>query len=497
MNFFFVIYLNVFSINCNVNCKAEQETMRKLLETLSKDEDISQKSESESESESKSSKIKIIFDTDIGTDIDDSLALLMLLHLPSEDYELLGITTVYGYTHLRAEIADRIIKAYYSTKSEKPPPVTPGCQRPLGTHRAVWHTNTEGIPLFTTKQIETIQKRSPYFIGEHSEKNLDFADVQKSLLTQSGALIRRVISDSEKEDYKKQGFVRTTEAADWIIQTVKKHPHEVTLLCLGALSNVALALRKAPEISKLIKNIVYMGFGNPVRQEAVPKNLINTFPFEFQTGEKEDQNKFTKPNVLHCFYPNHNISSDTLAATIVFSNPDLKIKVINDTVTNRVWWTGDHTNALLNASYSQSELDAMGDDSETEKKGEQKKKVEEANTKQPEENRVVGTLLKVWFYYRSSMFYRKVRGTCPHDALSTAEAVYPGKFVKYVKGRVMIHEWAGFVSFVLDSNGNHEIGMEVDKDQFLKFFSENLVKEENGVDVKEEAANFVKNDINS
>jgi hypothetical protein len=35
-------------------------------------------------------KPKIIFDTDIGSDIDDSLALLLLLHLPEEEYELLG-----------------------------------------------------------------------------------------------------------------------------------------------------------------------------------------------------------------------------------------------------------------------------------------------------------------------------------------------------------------------------------------------------------------------
>jgi inosine-uridine nucleoside N-ribohydrolase len=33
--------------------------------------------------------------------VDDALALLMLLHLPKEDVELLGITTTYGYTQVR------------------------------------------------------------------------------------------------------------------------------------------------------------------------------------------------------------------------------------------------------------------------------------------------------------------------------------------------------------------------------------------------------------
>jgi hypothetical protein len=43
-------------------------------------------------SEAKEKKpIKIIFDTDIGTDVDDALALLMTLNLPKEDVEILGL----------------------------------------------------------------------------------------------------------------------------------------------------------------------------------------------------------------------------------------------------------------------------------------------------------------------------------------------------------------------------------------------------------------------
>jgi len=39
-----------------------------------------------------------------------------------------------------------------------------------------------------------------------------------------------------------------------------------------------------------------------------------------------------------------------------------------------------------------------------------------------------------------------------------AEAIYPEKFVGYVRGHVMVHEWAGFTSFVPDPNGPHRIG---------------------------------------
>lgn len=45
---------------------------------------------------------------------------------------------------------------------------------------------------------------------------------------------------------------------------------------------------------------------------------------------------------------------------------------------------------------------------------------------EPAEAEVVGNLLSVWLYYRSSIFYRDVNGTCPHDPLTTAEALYPG-----------------------------------------------------------------------
>ena len=35
--------------------------------------------------------------------------------------------------------------------------------------------------------------------------------------------------------------------------------------------------------------------------------------------------------------------------------------------------------------------------------------------KEPPESVVVGTLLKNWLYYRTSIFFKDVTGTCPHD----------------------------------------------------------------------------------
>jgi hypothetical protein len=83
--------------------------------------------EAAAEAQENEGPVRVIFDTDIGTDgmlsvlcapcavvmrathlpsagvggaVDDALALLMLLHLPKEDVELLGITTTYGYTQV-------------------------------------------------------------------------------------------------------------------------------------------------------------------------------------------------------------------------------------------------------------------------------------------------------------------------------------------------------------------------------------------------------------
>ena len=48
-------------------------------------------------------------------------------------------------------------------------------------------------------------------------------------------------------------------AANLIIDLVRQHPHEVTIIAVGPLTNLALALRLAPDIEPLVKQIVTMG----------------------------------------------------------------------------------------------------------------------------------------------------------------------------------------------------------------------------------------------
>src|ERR1700684_4246319 len=54
--------------------------------------------------------IPVIFDTDIGDDIDDALALALALQSPELDVK--GITTVFGDTQRRGQLARYLLKVF-------------------------------------------------------------------------------------------------------------------------------------------------------------------------------------------------------------------------------------------------------------------------------------------------------------------------------------------------------------------------------------------------
>jgi inosine-uridine nucleoside N-ribohydrolase len=78
-------------------------------------------------------KIRVILDTDIGDDIDDAIALCFALGSP--EFDVLGVTTVYGDVQTRARIARRMLQV----AGRADVPVIPGCERPLGFD---YHTGT-------------------------------------------------------------------------------------------------------------------------------------------------------------------------------------------------------------------------------------------------------------------------------------------------------------------------------------------------------------------
>jgi len=83
-------------------------------------------------------------------------------------------------------------------------------------------------------------------------------------------------------------------AVDLIIETVKAHPHEVTILCTGPMSNLAMAITKAPEIKPLIAEVIAISgaFG------------LNRYAFANATGDtpQSEWNVYVDPEAAKIVY---------------------------------------------------------------------------------------------------------------------------------------------------------------------------------------------------
>ncbi|HTS11298.1 MAG TPA: nucleoside hydrolase [Candidatus Limnocylindrales bacterium] len=178
------------------------------------------KAEAASETDAKGSAEKIIIDTDIGDDIDDAFALALALRGP--ELQILGVTTTFGDTEARAKIADRM----------------------LG------EDGREDIPVA---------------VGEPTP--------QKSILTQRA--------------YGEGGhFARKShpKATDFILEQIRRHPGQITLVAIGPLMNVGAVIDKDPDTFRKLKRVVMMGgsvergYGDPYAPPTPPQpewNILN------------------------------------------------------------------------------------------------------------------------------------------------------------------------------------------------------------------------------
>jgi len=138
-------------------------------------------------------KAKILFDTDIGTDIDDAWALAFIVaHSP---FDLLGVTITNANTPVRAKVACKMLYA----------------------------TGRDDVPVAVGRKT---------------------ADTNEYQYTWA-------------EDFTAKRPI-ATPAADFIVETVKKYPGEVTIVAVGPLENLADALRKEPNLGKYVKRVVLM-----------------------------------------------------------------------------------------------------------------------------------------------------------------------------------------------------------------------------------------------
>lgn len=155
---------------------------------------------------------RILLDTDIGTDVDDACALALCLQSP--EIELLGISIVSGDVETRGQIALRMLEA----AGRRDVPVALGAREPiLGPSRFGWF-GYEG---------KGVLERFP-------------------------------------------GRLAPASVPAWQLlgERILAHPGAVTLVPIGPLTNVALALKWFPEIRGALREIVMMGGNARVGPEA-------------------------------------------------------------------------------------------------------------------------------------------------------------------------------------------------------------------------------------
>ena len=138
----------------------------------------------------------VIFDTDIGTDIDDAYALAALIHRP--ELQLLGVTTVSGDAVARARLAAKLL--------------------------AVAGGDWVALPVYAGTSGSTQYMKQVEWANGFSAPNLH----------ESGGV-------------------------EFMRREINARPGEVTIIAVGELTNVAALLDSDPRIAKKIRAIALMG----------------------------------------------------------------------------------------------------------------------------------------------------------------------------------------------------------------------------------------------
>ncbi len=156
---------------------------------------------------------KIIFDTDFGmVPQDDAFALMLALRSP--EVEILGVTTVAGNFSVEQATADALRLLEIAGRSD--------------------------IKVYRGADMPLLHEKSEYATKHHGEWWSD-----ASPKTPPGGFAKNK--------------AEAVGAVQFIIDTVNAYPGQVTLMAIGPLTNVAMALRLEPGLSRKVKRIYIMG----------------------------------------------------------------------------------------------------------------------------------------------------------------------------------------------------------------------------------------------
>lgn len=142
---------------------------------------------------------KVILDTDIGTDVDDALALAALMG--SKEVDLIGITTVYGDVRLRSAIAMHLCSLV-----NRDIPTFAGEDKTI-SGREVWVSGSEG------KNYENLASFTP----------------------------------------------QITSAVDFLVNAVVSQPKSIDVIAIGPLTNIARAIQTNLDFVEKVKRVWIMG----------------------------------------------------------------------------------------------------------------------------------------------------------------------------------------------------------------------------------------------
>ena len=165
---------------------------------------------------------KIIIDTDPG--VDDAMAIFLALQSPELD--VIGLTTIFGNVH--TELATTNALRLLEIADRNDIPVAQGAEHPIA--------GPFGGPV-------------PFVHGDDGQGNAHLPPPSTMAVPEP--------------------------AAELIIEEVMAFPGEITLVPIGPLTNIALALRLEPRIAKNVREVVIMGGNAIVPGNATPAAEAN------------------------------------------------------------------------------------------------------------------------------------------------------------------------------------------------------------------------------
>jgi inosine-uridine nucleoside N-ribohydrolase len=166
---------------------------------------------------------RIILDTDPG--IDDALALFLALASP--DVQLEAVATVSGNVHV--DITTRNALALLELAGRGDIPVARGCDRPLVRQPVI----------------------ADYVHGRNGLGEVSLPEPRTRAIA--------------------------AHAVDVIVEKIMASPGEITLVPIGPLTNVALAVRREPRIAQYVREVVIMGGALRVPGNVTPVSEFNIY----------------------------------------------------------------------------------------------------------------------------------------------------------------------------------------------------------------------------